>query len=250
MRFADDGSASAYNQRPFGAQNQFCGFAQLVQVGHCGWVVRTHFHIVRVVEQAFCLNYVFGQVHQHCAGPPGTGHVKSFGDDGGKVVDVLHQIIVFCAWPGDAHNIHFLKGVVPDKRAGHLAGENNNRNGVAIRGGNAGDRVGCARPGSYQSHPDFAGCPGVAVGCVNGGLFMADKNMADVVAGDFVINVKHRSARITEKNVYALALESFHQHSSASHFAHKNSPKKVPSPVAAGFICYGKLADQGMRHAS
>jgi hypothetical protein len=72
--------------------------------------------------------------------------IESLMQDARQVVDVLHQIIVLGAGPGDADRVAFLEGVVADEMGRHLAGDADERDRIHEGVGEAGDGIGGARP--------------------------------------------------------------------------------------------------------
>ncbi len=116
---------------------------------------------------------------------------------------------MFDAGSGNADRIHFLKGVVTDQRRGHLAGEDDQRNGIHVGSGDARHRIGDARAGGHQHHARLAAGAGIAIGGVDRALLMAHQDMLDVLLlVEFVINMQDGTARITKEIFDALILEA------------------------------------------
>ena len=78
----------------------------------------------------------------------------------------------------DTRNVHLLERVVADEAGGYLPGENHHRDGIAIRGRDAGHRVGGSGAGCGHADADLARSAGVSVGGVNGGLLVTYQNVA------------------------------------------------------------------------
>ena len=132
-------------------------------------------------------------------------------DGGGQMLDILDQVVVLGAGPGDAHDVHFLKGVVADQAGGHLAGEHHDGDGVQVGRGNARHRVGGAGARGHQGHPHLGRGPGIAVGGVDRSLFVAYQDMPDVGGpGQFVIDIEDHPAGVTEDVFDSLPLQTFH----------------------------------------
>ena len=113
------------------------------------------------------------------------------------------------AGPGDADRIHFLEGVVADQRGRHLAGEDHQRNGIHVGGGDAGHRIGDAGAGGDQHHAGLAAGAGIAIGGVNGGLLVAHQDVLDVLlVVEVIVNMQHGTARITKQIFNAFFLEA------------------------------------------
>jgi hypothetical protein len=160
---------------------------------------------------------ILGDIHQHRAGAAGGGDVEGLADGQGQVVDIPHQEVVLDAGPGDADRVHLLEGVVADQSGGYLAGEDHQRNGIHVSGGDAGDGIGHTGARGDQHHARLAAGAGIAIGGVTGGLFVADQHVLDVVLEvERVINVQDGTARITEQIFDAFFLQAADQDLGAS----------------------------------
>ena len=115
------------------------------------------------------------------------------------------------AGPGDADDIHFLKRVIADQMRRDLSGNDHQRDGIHVGGGNAGYGVGGAGTGSHQADAHFSACPRIAVRGVNRALFVPDQDMPDGCSGQFVINVDDGASGKTEEGVHAFFLKDCHQ---------------------------------------
>ncbi len=103
------------------------------------------------------------------------------------------------AGPRNTHRVHFLKSVITDERNGHLPSDHNYGHRVHIRRGNAGHRIGGTRATGDQRHTNLASDPGISICCMHCRLLMAHENMPDgILLCELVINIQHRTARITE----------------------------------------------------
>ena len=96
------------------------------------------------------------------------------------------------AGPRDSHAIDFLERIHPDGVGGYLSGYHHEGNGVHVGGGDSGNRVGGARPGSHQHDSGFARRACVAVRHVSRALLVAHQDVLDVVLlVDGVVDVQH-----------------------------------------------------------
>ena len=87
---------------------------------------------------------VFRDVDDHGTRPAALGDMERLVQHARKVGDVLHQIIVLGAGPGDADGVAFLERIVADQVGRNLAGEAHDRDGIHERIGQPGDRIGRA----------------------------------------------------------------------------------------------------------
>ena len=114
------------------------------------------------------------------------------------------------ARPGYTDDIHFLEGVVPDQVRGYLAGYDHQRDRIHEGRGNSGHGIGCTRSGGDQTYTDFAAGAGIAVSSMDRPLFVPDKDVGDVAAGELIVNVDDRPARVTENGIHPFVLQNLH----------------------------------------
>ena len=114
----------------------------------------------RVGRAGLLLEGVLGDVDVDRARPPGPGDVERLGDDARQVVGVADQVVVLGHRQGDAVDVDLLEGVLADQRAGHVAGDRDDRHGVQERRPDAGDEVRRARAGRAHAHARPARSPG------------------------------------------------------------------------------------------
>ena len=187
-------------------------------------VVGTQLDLFRIMEFRLADGDVLRQIDQHRAGATGAGDVESFLDGFGQVLDVPDQEVVLDARPGNADRVDFLKRVVADQRRGHLPGEHHQWDGIHVGVGDAGNGVGDAGAGGDQHHAGFAAGAGVTFGGVDGGLFVTDQHMLDMVLGvQGVIDVQHGAARITEHAFDAFFLQATDENFSTRDEFHNRS---------------------------
>ena len=134
--------------------------------------------------------------------------MKRFFDGFGQVLYLTDQVVVLGARACDAHNIDFLKRVVSDQLGGYLTGQNDHRNGIHIRVGNAGYGVCRAGSGSDQAYPHFSTRSCIAVGGMDGRLFVPDRNMMDIRFYQFMIDIHNRSPLIPEYGIHPFILKN------------------------------------------
>ncbi len=161
---------------------------------------------------------VLGQVDDDRAGAAAPRHMERLVHRAGEVLGVLHQVVVLGAGPGDADRVGLLEGVVADHVGRHLAGQADDRHGVHERVGEAGDGVGGAGSGGDQDAADLAGRAGIALGGMDGGLLVADEDVAQLVLlEDGVVDRQHSPAGIAEDHLYALLDQRLEHHLRAGH---------------------------------
>ena len=119
---------------------------------------------------------------------------------------------MFYAGPGNADGIDFLERVVTDNGRGHLAAENNQGNGVHISRCNTCNGIGNPGAGGDQHYAGATRCPGITVGCVCGALLMAHEDMFNLcLLVQFVVNMQHCAAGITEYMFYPFIFQCPHE---------------------------------------
>ena len=173
-----DHAAAAEQQGALRLVERVHDLADLGEVGAVGRVIAAQAHVFGPCELGRTLKHVLGQIHKHGAGTPGAGQIEGLPHDLGEILHVLHHIVMFGAGACDARNVHLLERVVADEPGGYLPGEDHQRDGIAVRGRDAGHRVGGSGAGCGHADADLARGAGVSVGGVNGGLLMTYQNVA------------------------------------------------------------------------
>ena len=82
---------------------------------------------------------------------------------------------------GDRHrqsgNVDFLEGIPAEQGSSHLTGDGDDRHGIHIGGGQAGDQIGRAGTGGGDTDADLAGGAGISVRRMHRPLFMHRQDM-------------------------------------------------------------------------
>ena len=91
---------------------------------------------------------------------------------------ILHQIIMLRAMPRDADRVGFLERVGADQGGRHLPGDDDHRDRIHQRVGDAGDGVGRAGAGGDEHDAGLAGRTRIAFRGVGRGLLVADEDVA------------------------------------------------------------------------
>jgi len=206
-RARGDDPATGIEDRPFGLAHQFRDLGHLLGVGGVGRVVAAHGDVGGIAVLGLGLLHVLGQVDEHGTGPAGRRQVKGLLDHAGQIPHILDEIVVLGAGPRDADNIDFLEGVVADKRRGDLAGNDDDRHGIHVGGGDAGYGIGGSGARGHEAYAYPAGGPGVPVRGVDGALFVPRQDMAQRIPRQLIVDVNDRTSGEAEHDFHALALQ-------------------------------------------
>ena len=161
---------------------------------------------------------VLGDVDNHRTGAARGRDLEGFVQDAAQIADILHQPVVLGAGAGDADRIAFLESVRADQVRGHLARQNDQRNGIHQGVGEAGHGVGRARTRRDQHHARLAGGPRITFGGMHRALFVAHQNVGDALdLEQRVIDRQHRAAGIPKDVGDALILERTDDHLRPGH---------------------------------
>lgn len=87
---------------------------------------------------------------------------------------------------GDRHrhacDIDLLEGIFSQKRQRYITGDRYHRNGIHVRGRNAGNQIRRAGTAGRHTHTDFSGCTRIAICCMCSTLFMRCQHMENLIA--------------------------------------------------------------------
>ncbi len=214
-------------------------------------------HVARPGVEALGELHVLGDVDHHRPRPAVRRDVKRLVQHAREIIDVLDQIIVLGARPGDADGVAFLEGVVADQVRRDLPGDAHQRRRIHQRVGEPGHRVGRARARGDQHAPDLAGRARIALRGMHRALLVAHQDVAKLVLLEqLVVDRQHRSARIAEDVLDPLIGERLDHHLGAGHlFCHvplhsldapicpikkgPKSPCRAPPRIADGSSIHG-----------
>ena len=203
-------SAAGQNDRTLRGVQQFDGAVKFRLVVILAHALGRQFGRAGIpIEFGSSLLRVFGDVHEHRAGPPGVGDEKRFAHGARNIFGSGDDHVVLRDRHGDAGDVDFLKGVGAEKFAADLAGDADDRRRIEHRGGNAGDHVRCAGAGSRHGHADAAGGARITVGHVRGALFVTHQNVVELGFAERVVHRKNRASRIAENVPHAESRERF-----------------------------------------
>jgi hypothetical protein len=152
--------------------------------------------------------HVLRDVDQHRPGAAMGGDVERLVDRADRRSVSFTSQFMLGAGPRDADGVGLLERVGADHEGRHLARQNDDRDRIHQRVGQAGDGVGRAGAGGHEHDPGLAGGARIAFGGMHRALFVAHEDVADgVLLEDLVIDRQDRAAGIAEYDVDALILE-------------------------------------------
>ncbi len=123
-------------------------------------------------------------------------------NDTAQLGRVLHEVVMLGAVARDADGVGLLKRIAADQAGRHLSGDDDHRDRIHQRVGNAGDGVGRAGAAGDEHDPWLAGRAGIALCRMGRGLLMADENVLDPpLLEQRVIDREHRAAGIAEHDL-------------------------------------------------
>ncbi len=210
-----DYAASGINDRALGIADPGGDFFDFLGLGpFVSHVIARQLHGIVVVGRGLLELDVFGQIDQHRSWPAGRGHVKGLANHAGDVVDVGHQVMMFCDAAADFDDGRFLKGVGADHRRADLPGNGQNRNAVELGVGQRGDQVRRSRPAGGHANADPPGAAGVTLGGKTAALFMPGQDHANLIAkpGQGLMQGHACPAGIGENRIHAMIYQGLHDY--------------------------------------
>ena len=186
---------------------------QLFAGGTTFWLVTRQVHGRIVIGHNLPDLHILRQVNDDGAGTTGHREVKSLFHNPGNVLSFGYQVVVLGDGTADFDNRRFLKRVCANKRCAHLPGDSNDRDGIHLRIGQAGDKVGCPRAACGHAKAHFAGGSGVALGRKATALLVAGENSSDAVFvfGEGLVQRHAGSARVGEHMVDPVVDQALHE---------------------------------------
>ncbi len=213
-----DNSASRQKKRTLGSGHEVGCTAQLIEIRAIGGIIGPHAYFFRPDEFDALRHKVLGEVDKDWTGAPGTGQVKGLAHSQRQALQILDQKIMFGARACNAHDIHFLKGIIANEMSMHLPGNGDNRNRIGVGSGQTGHNIGSAGARRNQTNAHLAGCTSIPVGSMSGTLFMPYQNMSEsLITIKIVINIQHGPAGVTENNIHTLTLQAFKKNARTCH---------------------------------
>ncbi len=157
----------------------------------------------------FGLLDVLRNVDDDGAGAAGAGEDEGLLEDAREVGGVEDEVAVFDDRQGHAEEVGLLERGLADELGENLAGDTDQRDGVHVGIGDAGNEVGGSGAGGGHAHADFAVGAGPGLGGEHTALLVAGKDDADfVAAGEGLVELLRGTAGVGEDDVHALTREA------------------------------------------
>lgn len=201
-----------------GPAQRFCCPLHIAAAGVEATLVPQHMDGFRIVEIQFRIEHIGDDVDEHRSRASGTGNVEGFLQHLGQILHPPHQIVVFGDGGGDPRRIRLLKGVLADQGRGHLAADDHQRDGIHMGRGNAGDHIAHSRPAGGDAHPHLARGPGIAVGGMDGPLFVAGEDMREFRFIDCIVQAQYGTTRVPEDHRDLFGFQTCKDGFCAGHF--------------------------------
>ena len=163
--------------------------------------------------------HVLGHVDDDRAGPAAGGEVERLLEHAHDVLGALDEVVVLGDGPADLDDGRLLEGVGADDVRADLAGDGDDRHGVELGVGEAGDEVGGAGAAGGDADADLAGGAGVALGGEAAALFVARQDSAQTVGhvGQRLVNRHTGAAGVGENDLDAVAEQALDQNVGPGH---------------------------------
>ena len=152
---------------------------------------------------------VAGDIDEYGARATGLRQIERVAERAGQLFGILQQVTVLDDGHRDAHDVRFLKGIRADDGLRHLAGDDNERDAVHVRRGDAGHRIRGARAGRDNDDTGLAGSARIAIRLMRCALFVTGEHMVNllrIVQG--IVDLDGLSSGITEHGVHTLGLQA------------------------------------------
>src|SRR5258708_1721990 len=170
-------------------------------------------------QRSHLRGYVLRQINENRPRTACARQIESLMHNAGELAGVTYDVVVFCAWPGDADRIDFLKCIRPNHLEWNLPRYDDQGSGVHICVCNTSNGIGCTGAGSYNGNTNFAAGTAVSLGHVDGALLMPRQNMTQAWLNlwQFIVDVKYRSTGITKDCVNPLSNQCLQQDAGPTH---------------------------------
>ena len=200
-----DHAAAGVEQRTLRGRHHVDGLFDLVEIAFDLGPIAAVLEFLRLRISALGELDVLRDIDHDRPRPSACGDVKSLVERARQIGDGFDQIIIFGARPGDADGVAFLERIIADQMRRHLPGDDDERNRVAERIGQAGDGVGRTGPRGDENGTDLAGRARITLGGVHGALLVPHQDVIHLILLEQrVVDRQHRTAGIAENVFHAL----------------------------------------------
>ena len=209
---ADNHSSAKQEKRSFGLLQCLHCPPDLARMcaGHLS--AASYLHIFRVTAAAVFFLYIFGQIHHHHTRPAGFCNHKRLLYYVAQFFPFSHRNRIFAYTSGDSHNIHLLKGVIPNQAGGHLSRKTDKRDTVKIGGCDPRHQIGSPRAACYQAYSHSACRTGISVRGMNQSLFMPRQdNINFFFPIKSVKQINRLSSGICKESIYPFRLKCLYK---------------------------------------
>ena len=205
-------AAAEVNDGAFGRSQHLYGFFNLADVTLYNRLVGADKDVfLWIAEFGHRLSNIFRNIDDNGARTAAGGNLEGFFNRISQLANIGNQEVVFDTRAGNADRIHFLERICTDEGIAHLAADDDQGDGIAVRGSNAGQCVGYARAGSYQGHADFAADAGIGICRMYGCLLMAGQNVLEFVElENGIVDFDNRTTGIAEYVFNTFGFETLH----------------------------------------
>src|SRR5207248_4024697 len=154
-----------------------------------------------------------GHVDDDGAGPARAGDVEGLLEDADDVLGAGDEVVVLGDGPANLDDGRLLEGVGADDGGADLAGDGDQRDGVHLGVGQAGDEVGGAGAAGGDADADPAGGAGVPFGGEPAALLVAGQDGAELVAeaGEGLVDGHAGPAGVGEDHLDPVVDQALHQ---------------------------------------
>ena len=204
-----DDAVAREDEGALGGGDQLGGLPQVASLELGERAAAGRLHGLGPAELRRRLLHVLADVDEDRAGAARAGDLERLDEGGGEVLDLRHEDVVLRDRHRDADDVGFLEGVRAEDLRGDLAGDEDDRDRVEHRRGDAGDEVRGAGTRRAEGDADAAAGAGVAVGRVRAPLLVPHEDVVDRVLRHRVVDRQDRPAGIAEDGVDAFADEAF-----------------------------------------
>ena len=170
--------------------------------------IRRQVHLVGVVEDNLLALDVRRHVDEHGAGTSRRGDMERLAESRRELFRRLQKERVLDDRHRDADDVGFLERVGADDATRHLAGDDDEGNGVHVGRRDARHRVRGTRARRDNDNAGATRRTRIAVGLVNRSLLVASKDMRDLLAVvERVVDFDRLATGVAEHQIDALGLE-------------------------------------------